>query len=280
MTNDQLIKGVDLLKPDFSARSSEVFFLEENEVLKLYFDKVDNDNVDIEYQNTCSAFQKGCTPMECFGKVNLNGRNGLIFKRLKGCALTDMPGKNPLIIFKAGKILAGLHNMVHRQCTHELRDVRLLAADTLNTSKALDFLSPEDKQRLTDYIMALPEADNILHLDFHTDNILCDGENYQVIDWMTAARGNPLVEVSMMNFLHHDAELFPGSSKLKIFLMNLVRIYIYNSFIKEYEKLSGLRREDSRRWDIVAYVLRMGIWDIAYEHDDLKRKIEAFLKEI
>lgn len=280
MTNDQLIKGVDLLKPDFSARSSEVFFLEENEVLKLYFDKVDNDNVDIEYQNTCSAFQKGCTPMECFGKVNLNGRNGLIFKRLKGCALTDMPGKNPLIIFKAGKILAGLHNMVHRQCTHELRDVRLLAADTLNTSKALEFLSPEDKQRLTDYIMALPEADNILHLDFHTDNILCDGENYQVIDWMTAARGNPLVEVSMMNFLHHDAELFPGSSKLKIFLMNLVRIYIYNSFIKEYEKLSGLRREDSRRWDIVAYVLRMGIWDIAYEHDDLKRKIEAFLKEI
>ena len=43
------------------------------------------------------------------------------------------------------------------------------------------------------------------------DNILCDRGNYYVIDWMTTNRGNPLVEVSMMNFLLHDAELFPGS---------------------------------------------------------------------
>lgn len=79
-----LVKNCDLSKPMFKARSSEVFDLGDEKVLKLYFDSVSKENVDIELLNTTVAFETGCTPMECFGKVEVNGRQGLVFKKLYG----------------------------------------------------------------------------------------------------------------------------------------------------------------------------------------------------
>lgn len=280
MANETLVQEIDLQNPNFRARSSEVFDLGNGKVLKLYFPEIDKESVEIEEMNTTVAFETGCTPMECFGKVTVEGRSGLIFRKLNGCSLTSMPGKDPLILFRAGKILAALHAMVHSKCSHQLRDIREVAVETLKNEEAFSFLSASEREKLIVYIEALPEADNILHMDFHTDNILCDGTNYQVIDWMTAVRGNPLAEVAMMNYLHHEAELFPGSSKLKIFLLGTVRVGIYNSFIKNYEALTGRREADSRAWEILAYVLRLGIWNIASERENLQGKILCFASEI
>lgn len=281
MTNIELQDFVKNNQPKFKARSSEVYDLNDGTVLKLYFEDIDDENVEIEYLNTSVAFEQGCTPMECFGKVEINGRKGLILKKLEGIALTSMPEKNPLILFKAGKILGGLHALVHSKESDRLRDVRKIAVETLDKNpSAFDFLSEEDLAKTKEYILSLPEKNNIIHLDFHTDNILCDGDNNQVIDWMTAMRGDPLCEVAMMNFLFHDAELFPGSSKIKIFFMQLVRTFIYNGFIKNYEELTGLKEEDSAKWNVVVYILRKGIWDIASEKADLQQKIENFVKNI
>lgn len=88
-------ENCDLSKPMFRARSSEVFDLGDEKVLKLYFDSVSKENVDIELLNTTVAFETGCTPMECFGKVEVNGRQGLVFKKLYGESLTNMPMKTP-----------------------------------------------------------------------------------------------------------------------------------------------------------------------------------------
>ncbi len=280
MTNEELVKHVDLDHPDFRARSSEVYYLSDDKILKLYFPEMDDGSIDSEILNTSTAFQKGCTPMEYYGDVRIQGRRGLILKRLKGCSMTNMPAKNPLIVFKAGKILAELHAGVHEKTSDKLKDIRQEAVRVLEDDNVFYFLTREEKDTLKKYIMSLPESNHILHMDFHTDNILCDGDNYQVIDWMTALRGDPLAEVAMMNFLHHDAELFPGSSKLKIAMMQMVRGFIYNSFIKNYEKLTGRTEEASHKWDIVAYILRLGNWNIESERKDLQQKIKTFLKGV
>ena len=170
-----LVKNCDLSKPMFRARSSEVFDLGDEKVLKLYFDSVSKENVDIELLNTTVAFETGCTPMECFGKVEVNGRQGLVFKKLYGESLTNMPMKNPAILFTAGKIIAELHTHVHSAHSDKLRDVRRVALETLDNG-LFTFLSAEESEKLKNYISALPEADNIIHLDFHTDNIMCDGD--------------------------------------------------------------------------------------------------------
>lgn len=280
MTNEELLRRVNFDKPDFSARSSEVYDLGEGKVLKLYFSETEDASIDREILNTKTAFEMGCTPMACYGDVKINGRRGLILKKLEGCSMTNMPAKNPLILFKAGKILADLHAKVHEKEAPQLKDVRMEAIELLEEEEVFDFLTKAEKEKIKEYILSLPESDHILHMDFHTDNILCDGDNYQVIDWMTAVRGNPLAEIAMMNFLHHEAELFPGSSKIKIAFMQMVRGSIYNSFIKNYEKMTGLTEAESHKWDIIAYILRLGNWNIDFERENLQGKITAFVKGV
>lgn len=280
MTKEEILKQVDFSRPDFSARSSEVFRLGEDKVLKLYFSQIDQESIDREEKNTTVAYETGCTPMKCYGQVEVNGRKGIILKRLQGISLTNMPGKDPLIVFRAGKILAQLHAMVHEKTSEELEDIRVVTAGLLDDGEIFSFLEPGRREALKAYILSLPEENHILHMDFHTDNILCDKTNYQVIDWMTAVRGNPLAEVAMMNFLHHDAELFPGSSKIKIALMNMVRTKIYDSFIRHYEQLTGRTETDSHAWDAVAWVMRLGKWNIASEREDLQAKIADFAKGV
>ncbi len=275
-----LIDKVDFSNPMFVARSSEVFDLGDEKVLKLYFPEIDEENVDIEYMNTRVAFETGCTPMECYGKVKVNGRFGLVLKKLYGCSLTSLPEKNPAALFTGGKIIATLHTMVHKATSHELRDVRTVALETMDNG-LFTFLTDDEENKVKKYISQLPEADNLIHLDFHTDNIMCDGKNNQVIDWMTACRGKPECELAMMDFLFHDAELFPGSSPAKLAFMNAVRVFIYNCFIKNYCKMNkGCTADSHKPWDIVAWVLRLGIWNIESEAAFLQGKIKEFAKTL
>lgn len=42
----------------------------------------------------------------------------------------------------------------------------------------------------------------------------------------------------------------------------------------------GFTKDSHKPWDVVAYVLRLGIWDIASERELLQNKIKAEIKNI
>ena len=98
-------------------------------------------------------------------------------------------------------------------------------------------------------------------------------------DWMTAVKGVPEAEVAMMDFLHHHAELFPGSSKAQLAFYTAVRTFIYNSFLKNYIKLTGMRPDAPKPWYVVALVMRRA-WDIASEKEYLEGEITRLVDEM
>ena len=228
-------------KPFTHGRSAELYDLGDGKVLKLYFPEFPESDVDLEYNNTRIAFALGCTPMECYAKAECEGRFGVILKKVAGISMTKMPEKNPLILFKAGRLAR--------------------------------------RAKLRAYILALPAGNSILHYDFHTENILMDGKECIVIDWMTAVKGVPEAEVAMMDFLHHHAELFPGSSKAQLAFYTAVRTFIYNSFLKNYIKLTGMSPDAPKPWYVVALVMRRA-WDIASEKEYLEGEIVRLVDEM
>lgn len=266
-------------RPVQRGRSAEIFDFEDGKVIKLYFEGFPVGDVELEYSNTMEAFKCGCTPMECFGKVRCGNRYGIILKKIDGIPLTKMPEKNPLILFKAGKIIAADHAMVHACHSDNLPDLREKAAACLSAEQ-FGFLSEGEKKKLNDYIMGLPAGNSFIHLDFHTENILMSGDKTVVIDWMTASKGVPEAEIAMMDFLHHHAELFPGSSKVQLAFYTAVRTFIYNSYIKNYTKLTGIKEEASAPWYVVALVLRWGLWNIESEKEYLQAEIKKFTDSI
>ena len=131
------------------------------------------------------------------------------------------------------------------------------------------FLTPEEKSRAAGYLRSLPDDDTVLHLDFHTGNVLVDKSGEcKIIDWMTAARGNRAVEEALMEFFFSEAELFPEASKAKIALFSAIRGSIGKSFFKEYQKLSPLS----------ALILRRH-WNIAFEEAYLTKTIRALIEK-
>ena len=203
---------------------------------------------------------------------------GVILKKVGGISMTKMPEKNPLILFKAGRLIAEQHAKVQARHSDDLPDLREKAAAALDTPQ-FAFLDDARREKLRAYILSLPAGNSILHYDFHTENILMDGKECIVIDWMTAVKGVPEAEVAMMDFLHHHAELFPGSSKAQLAFYTAVRTFIYNSFLKNYIKITGMSPDAPKPWYVVALVMRRA-WDIASEKGYLEGEITRLVDEM
>lgn len=259
-------------------RSSEAFRLEDGKVLKLFFEDYPKEYAKKEFKNTKIAHDTGCTPMNVYEMVNQDGRFGIVMDYIDGISQNDMPTKNPLYILKGGKDLARCHAIVHNKKSHELEDVRTMVCAMLD-DETLNVLTQEEKDKAKAYVMSLPEDDTIIHLDFHTGNVLVDKDGKcTVIDWMTAARGNRAVEVAMMEFLFSEAELFPGSSKLQLAFYSGVRGMIGKQYFKLYQELMPIDAEEIDRYRLLALIIRRS-WGIEFERENLTNKIKNLISK-
>lgn len=259
-------------------RSAELFRRPDGKVTKLFFEDYPREYAEKEFKNTKIASELGCTPIGVYEMVEQDGRCGFVMDFVDGVSQNDMPGKNPLYLLKGGKDLARCHVNVQSKQSHELEDIRLLCADLLD-DETMSFLDEGEKARAKAYLMSLPEDDGILHLDFHTGNVLVDTQgNCAVIDWMTAARGNRAVEVAMMEFLFSEAELFPEASKLQLVFFAAVRGFIGRQFFKEYQRLTPIAADEVDRWRLLSLMVRRS-WNIEFERPYLTKTIKALIEK-
>lgn len=259
-------------------RSAEVFRIDDTRVMKLFFADYPREYAEKEFRNTKIASELGCTPMKVYEMVEKDGRCGFTMDYIDGVSQNDMPSRNPLYLLKGGKDLAHCHVKVQAQQSPELEDIRTICTDLLN-DETMSFLSEEEKQKAAGYLRSLPEDSTVLHLDFHTGNVLVDKSgNCFVIDWMTAARGNRAVEEAMMEFLFSEAELFPEAGKLQKAFFAAVRGYIGKQFFKEYQKLTPLSADETDRYRLPALIVRRS-WNIEFEKPYLTKTIRELIRK-
>lgn len=259
-------------------RSSEAFRMEDGRVLKLFFEDYPKEDSEKEFKNTKIASACGCTTMKVYEKVEKDGRSGFIMDYIDGVSQNDMPTKNPLYLFKGGKDLAECHKLVHSKSSHELDDIRVEACKMLD-GKEFDIFTVEEIEKMKKYVMSLEESDTIIHLDFHTGNVLVDKKgNCTVIDWMTAARGNRAIEYAMMQFLFSEAELFPEASPLELKFYSAVRGMIGKQYYKRYQKIMPISEEEVDKYRMVALIVRRS-WNIEFEKEILKGHLKELIKK-
>lgn len=258
-------------------RSSEIFKTEDGKVLKLFFSDYPKSDAEREFKNTKIASDLGATTLKVYDFVEKDERFGFTMNFVDGVSQNDLPG-GPGYLLKGGKDLAKCHAIVHQLKSHELSDIRIICCEMLD-QEALNILNDEEKQLAKNYIMSLPEDDTIIHLDFHTGNVLVspDGK-LTVIDWMTASRGNRAIECAMMQFLFSAAELFPEKSKLVNFFFGLVRGFIGKEFFKEYLTLMPIEESEIDRYRLLALIVRRS-WNIEFEKEYLTKAIKELIKK-
>jgi len=265
-------------QPLVTARSAELYPWRAGCVLKLFHAGFPKETAAWERRNVEEAHALGATAVSCFGETEIEGRTGLVLHRIDGGTLTTSVNANPLRIFKVPETLARLHAQAHAARTERLRDVRSLVTECLDLP-AMAFLSTARKAALQRYVTALPDGATLLHLDYHTDNVLGTWGDETVIDWATAARGAAGADMAMTWFLFHEAELFPGISRAQELLYNALRKFIYRRYFAHYLRLRRLTAEDAMReiraWYLPMLIFRLATWEAQTEIDRLRAKIAA-----
>jgi hypothetical protein len=264
--------------PLFKSRSSEIYSWQEDTLLKLFRVNVDPGLIENEEINTTEAFEKGVSQVKCFGHVQVGERIGMVIATVPGKTLIARAGSKPLSVLEAPAIMADQQIKMHSAHTTRIRSYKAVVLGALD-SQPLAFLSEQEKRIAIQKIDALPDGDSILHFDYHPDNIMSDGENITIIDWMTAARGVPAADVAATLFLLNEGEMIPGLSKFVAAILERIRKSICKKYYALYKEKTGMTDAQVAPWRLPFLIYRLGIWHIDSEVPMLQQKIKAELSK-
>lgn len=253
-------------------RTSTVYALDDDTVMKTYPDGTDPGVITAEAEAAELAYRLGVPGVRCLGLAERDGRQGIIFERLDGQSLTAIAEHDLRRFPQVCRVLAGHHVLMHSRVAPTLPDVRDRAAALLETPP-LAGLTEAERAALREQLPALPEGDRLLHLDFHPQNIFSHHGGYAIIDWASACRGAAAADVAMSVLLMTEAQLWPGTPPLKRVLYLASRSAMRTRYLHSYCAQTGMTRREIARWMTCARVLRLGILDVAGERAALLARI-------
>jgi Ser/Thr protein kinase RdoA (MazF antagonist) len=267
-TGDQIGRG----------RTSDVFAYGTDQAIKLY--PLDESRAGIEYESRAAqlAFEQGVPSVTCYGLAELDGRVGIVFERLEGLSLTAVAERDLRLFPGVCRALADCHARIHEVHGPDLRDVRELAVDLLD-SPALSGLTPGEREVLRGHLRSLPDGDVLLHLDYHAQNVFEHKGGYAIIDWHSACRGAAASDVAMAVLLMREAELFPGTAPLKLVLYSATRRLMLRLYLKRYLAVTAVTLDQIAQWQTCARAIRLGLLNIESEREPLLRRIREAVEK-
>jgi uncharacterized protein (TIGR02172 family) len=243
--------------------TASVFQWGENEVIKLFDSKVPADLIEIEYSTSFQIQNLQVPSPRVKDLIELDGQKGIIYEWIDGKSLTKLLAINPIFIAKHAKLFSKLHRQVHQTDATSLPKQKEYLKRNIHLTS---LLTPEEKQLICAFLDELPEGTQLLHGDFHPDNILITDKKVTIIDWMTAVCGNPLGDIARTNMILQYGYL-PKSMPAPIrFMVGLIRRRLCRIYLQEYRRLLPFNHEELEKWTLPVMAARL----IEHLHPDEK----------
>jgi aminoglycoside phosphotransferase (APT) family kinase protein len=224
-------------------RTAEIYEWQPGWVLKLFYEWVDLESVEYEARLSRLIHASGL-PVPAVGEiVRLNDRLGLPYQKVEGISMWPTAfSKAPWKIFRYARQTAQLHAIIHNNSIEiEIPRQRQRLINKIQHAVALPArLRSKALAELAD----MPDGAGLCHGDFHPANILVNGENAVVIDWIDATLGNPLADVARTTILLLGAaacQVRSGLQKIGVYLFH----YAYR---RHYFRLRPGGEQEYIRW--------------------------------
>jgi uncharacterized protein (TIGR02172 family) len=244
--------SLDLNAPIARGRTADVFEWDDKYVLKLFHNWFSLEDIEYELKIARAVHASGVKSPAVKELAQVQGRNGLIYERVAGRSMLEVFQQKPWKVLQLGRMLARLHAQMH-ECVFEA-DVPAQKTRLQRKIKDADALPVYLKPKLLDALESLPEGDRVCHGDFHPANVLMNGNDATVIDWIDAARGNPLADVARTSIITLGAA---ASSQIPNALLKaFVRIF-HTAYVNHYFRIRPGGREEYRRWLPVVAAARL-----------------------
>ena len=219
-------------------KSSEVFRIGNGEVVKIFHPAVSDEMIDREMTAATLASSLGLPTAAPRARVEVEGERALIYPEISGVSIARAIRKQPLSAASLLRQMAGLLHSVHTPSASGLRTVKSVLQTDIDYGPAPERL----KSAARDYLARLPEGSQILHGDFHIDNILVSDSGLVILDWAKAAIGAPAADAVRSEMLMRFGE-GPADP-----ITNIWRDWAAGQLGHAYRKQSGLTPYQLSQW--------------------------------
>lgn len=240
------------LAPIALGRTAEVYLLPGCRVLKLFHAWMPPGAAEQEALAAEIVAAAGAPAPACDGLVEVDGRRGIVFAAVRGDSMLAWISRRPWQVRAAGRQLARLQASIAAVPAGRLTSARTALADAI----ALADGAPDDLREAALAALAhLPDGTAMCHLDFHPDNVILTSSGPVVIDWMTAARGEPGLDVAR-TLLLLEVGVPPRVSPVIGVAFGFARSQVRRGYVRERLRLGDVTAEQVRAWQLPAAVAR------------------------
>jgi uncharacterized protein (TIGR02172 family) len=256
--------------------TAEVYAWGEKEILKLFRQNFYIEGIEREYRTSKEIERLGIPVPKAGIMIELEGRNGITYERIIGSSMLSQIMKKPFTGGKFAKDLAELHYQIHKCKGEGLPNYKEVLEWNIRHA---ELLTDIEKFAILNQLEQLPEGEALCHGDFHPGNIMTKEEKSYVLDWMTAAVGNPCADVARTVLLIKDAALPEGMPRMVGYIIERVRRRLAKIYLKKYLHLSGIKLEEINRWRVPIMAARLLEWVPEAEKNNLLKEIKQALNE-
>lgn len=243
--------SADLGLPIASGRTAEVYAWGEGQVLKLFHPWFEPEDVEHEARIARAVYDTGLPAPAVGEMIRLDRRLGLVYQRVEGATMWSDLFKRPWQVLHHAQRLAHLHAEMHASPAQaDLPSQRRRLIEKINRTQAL----PEHlRSRVLAILESLPDGESLCHGDFHPGNVLLTRQGEVIIDWIDAARGNPLADLARTTILALGA----AACQIQGVAPRLMVRLLHAAYLRRYFRLRPGGQVEHRRWLPVVAAARL-----------------------
>jgi Ser/Thr protein kinase RdoA (MazF antagonist) len=224
-------------------RTADVYAWEHGQVLKLFHDWFALEDIEYELRIARAVHASGVQAPAVGELIRVEERNGLVYERVVGKPMMELLPRQPWKLFGYARQMPHIHAQMHE---------RVFTADVPPLEKKLEYklnhaesLPASLRADLLAALKSMPGGDRVCHGDFHPANVLVNGSETRVIDWIDASRGNPLADVARTTVIFEGAI---AGRQISNPLERVALTLFHTVYRREYFRLRPGGMDEYRRW--------------------------------
>ncbi len=232
-------------------RTAEAFEIDNDKILKLYYDSVSHDSVKNEHDISTMISSKISNTPKVFELVTKENRLGIVFQKIQGPHMAKVMLQNPSaipdLVYKFSELHKSILDASITSDNLTINDV----TGIIERCRKSEMLTELEKDVVERFLSAT-DAKQLCHGDFHPENVLvADDGALWVIDWATAVLCNRMFDIARTYYLLRYAQ----SPEKKPVYVRAVEIIACKYISHAYYRNMITTREDKEMLECFFFVI-------------------------
>ena len=257
-----------------------VYRISEDEIIKVYSSNTSVESIEQERQLARSAFVAGVPTAIPYDMVKVGDSYGLVFEMVKADVIARKFTGEAEHFDEYAKKYAILFKTIH---SISLTNSGLPSTESIYLSyldQLSDWYDESEIERLKWFIGQIPARDTMVHGDFHTNNIMVQGDELLIIDMAEISCGNPIYDLASTYYVHVlNAKRNPNNVMRFLNVTPDIAIKLWDEIVKIYFNTEDRDKIDRynriiEKFCLLKSALIPAIW-VNMPDEDKKRSVEA-----